>query len=569
MVKKKLKEIEIKNINSIPKYYSDKAIIVDDKNENILVSFLEREYLPYLWLDIQFSRYKYCKIYNPINKTYKKKFSHKIYNIYINFDTEKYIKDFIIINSQCKMVIKYYLHLLQKSKLLKKIKYDTKNIEKFIINCNTNTLSIYPWYYYDLGNDFIFNFKNQEIENKAMISYISAKRKGGIIETNNVKTLINDNFSNFFNNKTLIIAPEQYHTFWINCIHITYEKLCNSTLNSEINTIIIHECYQEQFSIIKAVISIIKCEYIWIFFNLPITHYFTKKTSEINNMSSISNFWLDIDSKDKSKNKIGIIRMIVCNFHKYYTKKIYSNEYDKKIIKFSKFEKYISKKILFYYHNWLDNLDNDDNNKYSITNLQCTQKIENNINNTIIKLLCCIRKNNEIESYFSNIIKNDKTINTNYGRYISENFYKINFDGCPICYSCNFKNIVQLICGHYFCIKCIINSLVYVKKCPMCNEFIDLSKMAIIEESVKDYNSNIISYIKNLDNNTLLITDNIDIYNFSTLTNKMYIDNPKLDSQAVDKIIIFATSNNTETINQIADYVKLIKCANIIKIDFL
>jgi len=87
---------------------------------------------------------------------------------------------------------------------------------------------------------------------------------------------------------------------------------------------------------------------------------------------------------------------------------------------------------------------------------------------------------NELEEYVSHNFKN-----MNYIDIICDRTFVPNIDesyDCPICTEIiNPKYICKTICGHIFCLKCIITLLNKNSKCPMCRNKIELSTMAVYE----------------------------------------------------------------------------------------
>jgi hypothetical protein len=112
---------------------------------------------------------------------------------------------------------------------------------------------------------------------------------------------------------------------------------------------------------------------------------------------------------------------------------------------------------------------------------------------------------------------NDRAIQiaNNCKRYISDNFYEsISHDSCSICYQSVGEIIeARFICGHLFCIDCVIRSISYAKKCPLCNEYIGIRDVIITRESINGYQSNLVDFFKKIYHNTFVITniDNISV----------------------------------------------------------
>ena len=68
-----------------------------------------------------------------------------------------------------------------------------------------------------------------------------------------------------------------------------------------------------------------------------------------------------------------------------------------------------------------------------------------------------------------------------YERYL-KNVTQNSFDdnSCPVCYIDDKFIKTKLICGHIVCLDCIMHTISHTKRCPICNELINIKKIAII-----------------------------------------------------------------------------------------
>ena len=189
--------------------------------------------------------------------------------------------------------------------------------------------------------------------------------------------------------------------------------------------------------------------------------------------------------------------------------------------------------------------------------------------NTIYKTSNIKLYGEEVVDFINMIEKvNDKTAKlknkvVNYQRYAEGAVYGMECTYCPICY-CGEYIETKLICGHTICIDCMLTTLAISKKCPICNEYINVKKVAIIKDSVKNYYSNLLQYINKLDEFTILLT------NFKLLTikpncqiiniNDKNVSNDIRKIKKVSKLVQLVNDADTSTFElyQVTDYLKML-----------
>ncbi|XWV24834.1 mg595 protein [Tupanvirus deep ocean] len=610
--------INIDNDLVDPVYIPKTGIIVDKHTGNVIHRFAELEMTNFFYFRVEFSHYEYSSIYLPKTKSYKNKLSKRVYHINLYLQIDAIIRDANITKILYRKLT-YYFSIMQIKEIKDKSNYNTDNsfIEKFIEYRNTNFMYLISWYYFRINNHYVFDLKNKKILTPKSITKINFRRKGGIIETNNVEKLINNNFKQNKDTKSLIILPTNMTNLWFNNLKITYDELlCLKKSEAElykkenINQIIIHECHVQFLVGIKHLIDIIGCNNIWIINSLPLRYYFTiEKTPpklKINDLATISGLWFNFSSIEKKKYKNEIIKMLLTKFNQYYTVVKYNNDDVANIktikLEMTDFEKYIYNVFNKYYENWKNKLTNDPKNTYSVATIEKSKKVESKIYNAVITLITAVLDDHCIPNFYeksirsilikTNNIKNkfDHLINIyyevnkvsdyvitendvinfdhilndlkdkktkaetriyNYKRYLEGNVYKIIDDKCcPICYSTEQLIKTKLICGHSLCLECTLSTLGTSSKCPICNEYINIHKIAIIKNTIDKYHSNIVSYFKTLNKNSIILTDlhatlNLLInpeYNTHIIDiNKSNVVSKIKKIQKIDTIIIFST----------------------------
>ena len=353
-------------------------------------------------------------------------------------------------------------------------------------------------------------------------------------------------------------------------IIITYDQLPHLTMDyittiadSGIKQLIIHECHQTYLTSIKKLISITGCEYIWVINSLRLCFYCPTGLN-INNIASICNLWLCYTNDEKKRYKTEIIHMITTRLSHIYHIVNYGTSINDSVIrlKASPYETYIHTILDHFYTNWKCKLSNDGANRYSVSNITKNRKIERRLHNAFIAIILSVIDNDHVYDFFvdkiSNVLQKTSVVTAkfdlqlhkyneinkacnyaitnqiidfshiteglankrhkasiqlaNYRRYqVGSVYCMINDSICPICY-CNpdgsfNSSLVKFICGHSVCIECSINTIAKFSKCPICNEFINICKITIIKDTITDYHSDIIQYIKNLGSTHAILTN--------------------------------------------------------------
>ena len=623
------------NIN--PKYIARRGTIVDIKSGKILYKLPGIEISQFFYFKLVFDSHKLNTYYCPKSAAYHKKVCGRNYQLFLYLDIPM-----IIANRgytmQLYKKIQQYLIFIQTKQLTTKNNYhiNGKWIKQFILYREEFAMYLIPWNYFRIDNNIAFDLKNKKIVAGSQIKKINFSRKGGIIETNNVNKLVEENFINRISmEKTIVILPKKFVNLWKTAHIITFEELflfsqteiasfknLNITLSSEssravsseagytgsfdssitlssesvitslggkamlealipnITHVIIHECHAQLLSGIKKLIAILDCKIVWVINSLPLRYYFPSEKPidklNINNLETLTNLWIDFSVDDKRKYKTELFRLFFTKFSHYYS--IINYEFHEKFdtisLSLGNFEKNIFRELNEYYYNWKNKLTNDEKNIYSIASQKKIDYIESKIFDTMILLATNIKPVNDIKKIFGAMIKytlfkvqsvnknvdrlmtsyvnasklsnkirdreiidfdniisdlEDKkkiteSIIKNYQRYSNNDYVKL-LDPevcaeCSVCYSSDDTIKTILICGHIICFECLIGTIAAANKCPMCSEYITLQKIIILQETIKNYHSNIINFLNNIDyDKTIILTNLCSIDNISTYGN--------------------------------------------------
>ncbi|AZL89264.1 ring finger protein,ANK-FNIP containing [Megavirus baoshan] len=559
--------IHLQNKNIDPIYIPSLGIIVDNISGKLIHKLSINNKNKYYNIELIFCNYQYAKIYEPfndlLNKSYSKYIYSKKYNIVLNLNIKNLLGQSIQ-SKKARIKLCDHLYIIQLRNIIKNKNYEIKinKLNYYIKNHELICGYIIPWYYIDIGKEYYFNFKDKNIYHNKLIKKIKFKRKGGIIETNNAFDVISKIISNneYEKNKTLIIMPNNMINTY-NDIKIVYHENIIDLQNKsyDYDRIIIHECNISFLMVIKKLLNNINIECVWIVNTLPFKYYFDDNNiSSINNIFSFLNIWLDFNTNKKKLYKIDVIKYIFMEFNNKYA--IINYNLDKiKYLTFnaSKTEQYIHDEYMKHYNHWLLNLTNDPDNKYSFCNKKKNNIIKSKIYNSLIILSFSNIPKNQVNDFFepkiittinasnnakhnidllinkyhsanrisflkfgqydiidfqeiiSNLNENKKKIETvlsNYNRYNKSKQYNEILIDCPICYGS--ENLIQtkLICGHTICLDCILNILPNSKKCPICNEHINIKKIAIIHSNINTISS-FYNHFTNLDKNSIILTN--------------------------------------------------------------
>lgn len=556
--------------------YNPSNGLIYNKNTNASLCHLtQREIKPYFFYKVEFDSYHYAQIYSSKNDSYKTQLISSTYKIYLYLNINAILRCISYKKFDLLSKLTYVLTRIQIFELINPIKNYNSNessIRKFINYRRNNLMYLIPWYYYRINNNYVFDLKKSKLLPSSKKFKINFKRKGAIIETNNVIKLINENFIpkiKSANLMTLVILPSNMKKIYSkkmidhDIIILTFDYLCQmeesdikkykkTHFKQGIYQIIIHECYFQFMVQIKNLLKYLKSDLVWVINSLPLTYYaakdYTNLKLTINEISTIANIWMNFSETDKSKYKTEMIRMFYTKLNQLYTRMYYENNhllFDTKKLTLSLFETDVYNQINSYYDNWKNKLTNDPKNIYSMSSLKINNKISAKMFNTFMMLITSVIDDKNVTKFFSNKVKetmtniklihklinkgvtktfdhltqneehmlmnfNDqmKSLLDHHQRYLDTDVYHTYDEkSCLICYSNNNLIKTKLICGHCICLECIIPSIAHGTICPLCKEFVNLGKIAIIKDSIENYCSEIITYLKNLNHTNLLITD--------------------------------------------------------------
>lgn len=432
--------------------------------------------------------------------------------------------------------------------------------DKYVINLkerNNNILSM------NFVSKLSFNKKGGIIETNSPIKII--RDHFSTRDSKNNFVILPKSMSQMWNNTNAYI--------------MTYDELIRIKKNNmqkivanKWKRLIIHECYHQFIVCVKNLIKKINCDIVWIVNALPLCTYFFKE--KVNNFGSteISNLlqiWLSSNHKNASKtyhNEVN--RFIFTNFNSIYARINYdSMDIDRhKTIHPNQVEKNIVCELSTYYNKWKNNLTNDVDNKYSFVTQKKLNMIDNNFFNAIMTLSLAITNKQNLKKFITskidkmlqnlkgtqeifseiifsmskcdhltinmecieNIMERDNKKIVNYTRYLSDkNYFIDNADKttCPICYepftstsNSNGPDIIKvnLICDHHICIECMVRSLTNNNECPICREHITINEMAIVQETISNYSSELTNFFQNIDPYTVFLSG------FPAIENAMY-----------------------------------------------
>lgn len=567
MIKLLYLELIINNISVHPTYDKKSGIILDKSTHDIIHELKIKQDGEYYNYELSFNKYVWVDKYQPLTNFYKRVVEGRIYNIYIMINVEL-VKGNYYYNNVISNKLKIILTNIEINKIIKEKKYYTNppEIKTFIARRNNKRMQLCNLTYFKLDRANFFDGKNNRIITKDAFQHKYFKYKGGIIETNNVRRLIDEQFKQIYSNDIsedhlLVIAPSNFVNVWgTNVCTITYESIIfmsNAELSfyfdKRINKIILHECHSVLFKTVKQLISKFDCDTIWIINCLPINFYFNSKSNQkrvdINNLTSISDIFMDYSAEESKEWKSEIIKTLTINFNKYYTQTNYNrsltsdfnNGYKNINIEFSKFEKSVQNCLMEKFHCWKNNLVMQHSGTSSTTsstdaNVSIKKREENKLLSQICEglfaLAFSVVEHDRIPEYYEKMTRvhldkmNDykrgcklepgpKSRSTkidaylkNYERYNSKCVYSLeNESQCPICYSEDMVDKCKLICGHTYCLECMINAMAMSNSCPICKEYVTMQKICVIKESIKDYESDLVRYFASLTNTTLIITN--------------------------------------------------------------
>jgi hypothetical protein len=498
------------------------------------------------------------------------------------------------------------LHIISKCLLKSQIReivtkksFLTNNLKKFINVRENNHIVFDKWNFYRLDSDTGFCFhKKKFIRNTISNMNINThkfKKKGGIIETNNLEALIKRFFP--FNSDDLVILPERLKRICDAQYQLSYQELKEITLdqllfhNMAPSRIIILECKREFLNMVKYISNIFSPQIIWMINSLPLKYYLHNDKLKppdkisLNDILSISNLWMGYGNIEKKRYRKELLRLFLTDFNKYYTKYYYHDSYLEKIPIYP----YLNDTDIYIKNIITDLYKTNINRSLDLLNLYSylCQKIVSNEEVLKNKIKKKIDRNISKFTEEKNIIENLRDIVNSVGSISGESLVhsenlqnsmesiilagvgisiyeekiriysdmnpqqKIyNVDHCPICYDTDFQVIAIPLCGHGMCLVC---SLEFFSKdlteCSICRANSLIKDIYLLDK--KGFGSGIISFLQKRE---FFMTD---IDKLKYISHKTYITNPLLIDNT-HKINMLNSSNiNSRSINQIINYFKL------------
>lgn len=458
-------------------YYYDPTQYIDP--DLILSWHNNLEFSKYFYFDEVFDSYSYGKICDLSIGQFQQVITKKSSDINLYVKVTKLVSEKSLSVDALNMLRQIFMHI-QICKITSKKNYLGNNIVKFTSNRESEYMNFDLWYHFRMDL-YIFDLKANIItESEPKISFA---RLGGIIETNNVRKLIQTNFTDCSND--LVIGPEAYLDLWPKYVaKFTFNQMDSiSSTKFNIHRLIIHECDVLVLPQIKMIMKKISPKIIWIINSLPLSYYFGQDTKlNANNILSIINLWLCFDNKQKKLYKLELLRLVFTEFNRLYMKYMYETDYDVfRINKINLLEKRNQVEIRIYekinsYHNWMGLCSS---NKIS--------KIKFGIINTFCKLINSIVLRSDLHMIIPNIYPNENNL-------------------CPICYDTNDPVQAVLPCGHQFCLDCVFDMLSMSTECAICRTACKIDLITIVVDTIY---SGFISIVKEMliDKSTGLITD--------------------------------------------------------------
>ncbi|BCS83275.1 putative ring finger protein [Cotonvirus japonicus] len=403
-----------KNVNLY--YDTTNGFIIDKINNKIIYKLKKRESSYYYYFKLEFDTFKYKTIYQPKTQTYKKIVCGSIYNFNIYLNLVNLIKNNI---DKCiNQIISYYLTIIQIRQFKSNKKYLCDNILLFLQSRIDKNIKLIPWNFFALTDRIAFDLKNKNFVDSKNSQNCVFKKRGCIIETNNIIKLINDIENKIPPEKTLIIIPTGMINYWSNNNVINFDKLLKSAKNNfknlelgDITSIIIHECYIQYIPLIKNVMNNTPlCEYIWMVNTLPLKYYISSKDNihgkfNVNNLSKLTNIWANFTTDNKKSSKTELIKFLTCSFNEIYIKYNYAlRTYNIKSINLTNFESSIYQTFNKFYFDWKSKLSNDKNNIYSFSTKQKNYDIESRIYDSVLTLCMSVIPDIEVQNFFSKYI---------------------------------------------------------------------------------------------------------------------------------------------------------------------
>lgn len=519
--------LHIYNIDAIPIYVPSVGKVVDKNTREVYYSLPAKELSDFYRFNFEFIDYVYDDIYQPDKNIYNKIVSYRIYHLNIILKINNIISD----NQSNILLVKklqYYMSEIYQQRLYDKQK-NNYDLESFISYRKTHLMYFIEKSMLKINDRYAYDLNLAKIVPSSQIKKHNFAFYGGIIETDQIDILA----KHFDFENTLVLAPLIFSKNWQKAHVITYRDVVEKiTLNfSKYQQLIIQESHHKLLPLIKQFAHDSKIDKIWIINSLPLNFYL--RDNSINDICAISDIWLKYTLLQKKSQKRNLEHLFLTKFHQYYCKfypkksKIITNHVE---IQWSEFEKNVYSLINVYYQNWLSKLSNDTNNKYSQTNKIKNTKLQRNIYLSTLNIISSATISTEemldaiVKNTLDNISpeaeKNDdiKKLVTRYQKYGKKEIYD-EFDNkcCSICYDdFNDNDCIKtkLVCGHDYCLNCIIKALTQNNECPICKEYINCGKLAILRKE------NLLkSILENVSTDTLVLTDLNCISRFKNIIN--------------------------------------------------
>ena len=579
--------------NIHPVYSPQLKIVLDKRSGKIFMQLKKLDILPFVVFRLEFDSYRYIDIYQPHTQSFNKEICYSVYNLmmYINMNANYYKRN--AINQMLYDDLAFHFVEIQLFEIKRRKDYTiaTNKLDEFVNNRETHRMYFHPWIYYKLDETHSFDLEARRMVPTNKVKKVFFHRYGGIIETNNIQQVID----RFTKQGTLVIAPDSILNLYKKTGKISYIKLFKFKESDLIiwksyKRVVIHECHVKFLPRIKRLLGLLNCQTVWVINGQPLYHYFKSRQVTVNDVISLSNIWMNIDTKKKGCYKTSLLKLAFTEFNKYYVQINYERHIaipTYKTLTLSPFEKNIYSLFNIHFSNWKDKLANDPNNIYSFASRNKIDKLDAKILNALIYLInsttdleniqkILVKKaNQELEitnleydsltsafdehklhprylSMFEDRKTKLRTTIKNYQRYSTVS--TVIDTTCPICYETDITK-TKLICGHMVCLECMLNTLSHANECPICKEVIRIDKIAIIQE---DNHSEIRDYFSSLDKDTYIITD------FFAVSDSLKYNNHKfqiLDVKKhtnIKKLVVLVSPLNKEKSEKIIDFLRQI-----------
>src|SRR5277367_3478872 len=187
-----------------PLYIPCRGIIINYATGDVIYRLNINECKPFFYFKLVFDSYKYKHYYQSKIGTFKKELSIKEYHLVMHINLSRVAK--LCHGLSIGHDIAHYLAMLQIKELLVKQEYITPpdKIWNFIKHRENKRICFINWKYFRLGGRHVFDLAKGKLIEFEHVQKTCFRKKGGIIESNNIKKLIQDYFSDGTN---LVILP--------------------------------------------------------------------------------------------------------------------------------------------------------------------------------------------------------------------------------------------------------------------------------------------------------------------------------------------------------------------------